>query len=1012
MDHLHDHIDHQSKFNQISGPKKGMPLTPTRFLVRSLLTLMAFQFNHRPSLRKYLKSQTGWINFSVGFTTEQRTFTSGITFTDGKVKTSASIPEDADVVLVFADDTVVGRMLQSTPNEVLNLLLQNRMRVEGNFSVMSLFNFYLSLLLGKIHRRMEATRKKQKEKEQKKLANKSNGESKRFVPKFTGRLKVKNSDPGVRFLENPYLSEFSLDDFPRLGKFLDIHFDTKPVICHERPALLTEWYVKNGFETDIQREPHIPELRQAHAFSHLMKNRKPIIRKNDLLAGTTTAQEIGVVIYPETHGTLIWSELLSVPNRELNPYDISEQTIETLHNRVFPFWINRNPREWVRKEFDFPLCQRIDERFAVYFVWKSVGISHTIPDFPKLLRLGIRGVIEEIDNELAGAGAHDNQRKNCLEAMKVTLQGVVAYSRNLATEVGEKAKVQTNPERKKELEKIAQICARVPEHPAGSFEEAVQSIWTAWIALHLENTNTGLSLGRLDQWLQPYFESDMEKLKTKEERAAYLHHAIELIGCLFLRCTDHLPLIPDIGNYLFGGASSDQAITLGGVTPEGKDAVNDLTYVFLKVTQMLAIRDPNMNARYHPNVNSDDYLQRLCEVNLITTATPSMHNDQAVFASLSKFDYPKDHIRDWSATGCVEPTLSGKHSGHTGSLLLNMVAALEMALNNGRHPLMNWDVGPKTGEIKSSSFKSFDEFFEAFKKQLGFCIDHAVKYNNMLAKAHSYLRPTPLLSSLIEGCIQNGLDATKGGALYNSSGTANIGLVDVADSLMAIKHLVFDTKKLTFEELTKAIGSDFNDGQIVSALARNKVPLFGSGNSESVEMTNRIIQFVHEQYGRHKNFRNGPYTAGFWSMSNHVAFGTLAGALPSGRNAKKAFTPGLTPQPVASDNLLDNLHDVAALKPEYMDNNIAFNVKVFPGINDSHERVVERMKSYVKGYFLLGGMQMQMNAVTSDTLRDAMANPDNYKNLLVRISGYNAYFVTLNRDMQLELIERAEYGLG
>ena len=984
----------------------------TQLLVRTLLSAMAFNFNHRSSLRKYLRKSTGWINFSVGFATEQNTLKAGIVFLDGKVKASGTIPAKADVVLIFADESVVRQMLQSTPNEVLNLLLQNRMRVEGNFSVMSLFNFYISLLLGKVHRRMEATRKNRKEKERKKFAVNENTDPKSHAQKRKDRLKIKNVDPGVRFLENPYLSEYSLDDFPRLKEFLNIHFETKPKVCHERPALLTEWFMENGFENDSEGNPHIPELRQARAFSHLLKNRKPIIRKNDLLAGTTTAEEIGVLIYPEMHGTLIWSELFSMPNRELNPYDISKKTIEILHRDVFPFWINRNPREWVRKNFDYPLCQHIDERFAVYFVWKSVGISHTIPDLPKLLKFGVAGIIEDIDRESTQLNEQDDQKRSSLQAMKISLEGLIAYSKNLSTHAAKLAKSEKDSRRKRELEKVAEICAHVPEHPARSLEEAVQAIWTAWVALHMENTNTGLSFGRLDLWLQPYFESDMAKLSTKAERAKYIRHAIELIGCLFMRCTDHLPLIPDIGNYLFGGSSSDQAITLGGVTPDGKDAVNDLTYVFLKVTEMLGIRDPNVNARYHPKINSDEYLQRLCEVNLITAATPSLHNDEAVFASLGKFDYPKEHIRDWSATGCVEPTISGKHMGHTGSLLLNMVAALEMALNNGRHPLMNWDVGPKTGNEENGTFEKFEDFFEAFTRQLGFCIDHAVEYNNMLAQAHSILRPTPLLSSMIEGCIRNGFDMTKGGAMYNSSGTANIGLVDVADSLMAIKQLVFESKKLTFKDFQRAIGSDYKDQKIVRALARNKVPLFGSGSKDAIEMTERIVRFAHERYNSHKNFRDGPYTVGFWSMSNHVAFGTLAGALPSGRNAGKAFTPGLTPQPVASDNLLDNLHDVAALKHEYLDNNIAFNVKVFPGINDSHERIVDRMKSYVKGYFLLGGMQMQMNAVTSDTLRDAMTNPENYRNLLVRISGYNAYFVTLNRDMQVELIERAEYRLG
>jgi formate C-acetyltransferase len=288
-------------------------------------------------------------------------------------------------------------------------------------------------------------------------------------------------------------------------------------------------------------------------------------------------------------------------------------------------------------------------------------------------------------------------------------------------------------------------------------------------------------------------------------------------------------------------------------------------------------------------------------------------------------------------------------------------------------------------------------------------VDNAVELNNSLAEIHAEFRPTPLLSALMDGSIQKGLDVTRGGALYNTSGSSNIGLADVTDSLMVIKKLVFDEKKVDFGELKDAIDSNFKDHPALHALVKNRVPLFGSGNDGALEMARRVSKLVHDCYREHKNFRGGKYTSGFWSMSQHVAYGGLSGALPSGKLAFKAFTPGLTPHPSASENFLDNIRDVAQLEPENMDNNIAFNVKLIPSAKDSREDIVNAMHSYVKTYFELGGMQMQFNVVTSNMLKDAMANPENYKNLLVRISGYNAYYVTLNKDTQIELIERAEY---
>jgi len=987
--------------------------SPTNLLAHGLLQLMAASYNHLPGKKDYLRDGNGgWIDFSLGIKTENGSVEQGLVFQDGRVRVLRAIPADVDATMVLQDDKVLLELTRIPPDETMNLLMKNKLRIEGNMTYMSLFNFYISVLMHKSHQKM--TDKKRQRDIQERLAESPIANEKlstELGARRKARMHGPRTDAGVKHLEDPYLSAYALEDFPRLKEFVDVHMETKPELCHERPGLLTDWFMENGFETDLDGEPWVPELRQGHAFKHLMENRKPIIRRNDLIAGTTTTKEIGVVVYPDTHGTTIWGELISVPGRILNPYDISEETRQAFHHKIFPYWAKRNMREWVRDRYGSPLCQQMDERFAVFFLWKTAALSHTIADFPKLMRLGTIGMIAEIRGELERNGAADQQKKDTLEAMMLCLEGLAAYAANLSEHAAREAQLELNPVRKLELARLAEICAKVPEGPCDTLDEAVNAAWLGWVALHMESTNAGLSLGRMDQWLQPYFEADMAKLTTAEEREAYVKRAVELVGCFYMRCTDHLPLIPDIGNYLFGGSSSDQAITLGGVTPEGEDAVNDMTYIFLKVTELLNIRDPNVNARYNLEKNSDTYLKRLCEVNLITCATPSMHNDLAVMESLAEFNYPAEDLRDWSATGCVEPTLSAKHIGHTNCMMMNMVAALEMAMNDGRHPLMRWDVGPRTGSIEAGDFATFEDFFRAFTAQFKFLIDQSVEYNNLLGEAHSVIRPTPLLSAMIDGARQKGRDVTKGGAKHNSSGSACIGLADITDSLMAINKLVFQEKAVTLAEMKEAVDANFADQAALHAMVTKKVPLFGSGSEEAVALANRITKFAHDTYGAHRNFRGGQYTSGFWSMSNHVAFGTLTGALPSGRLAGKAFTPGLTPEPQASRNLLDNIRDVAKLDPHSMNNNIAFNVKVVPSRHDTHEQVVENMFSYAKTYFELGGMQMQMNVVTSAMLRDAMAHPENYRNLLVRISGYNAYFVTLNRDMQMELIERAEYGI-
>ena len=973
-----------------------------------VLQYFAFQFTYVKKNNDYLKTVDGWLDFSIAITTEDGAVKQSLWFKDGKGFVKSSI-EGTDCKITLQDTGALARLAMLPPNEVLLMVLRHEMTTSGTLVFIETFDFLISVLMKNSQiKKMRKQREERLETGKEMVADPADAKREKKPKEY---LKADSVDPGVKYLtEDPYLSTYSIEQYPRLQKYLDIHHCGTPELCSERAEILTKYFRKTGFETKPDGTPWVPVERQGLAFKHLMEQRKPIIRKGDLLAGTTTTKEIGVPLYPDAQGTMIWAELMTVHERMLNPYgELSPEEIKKLNSEVFPYWTHRNFREYVREKYHEPICQQLDERWAAIFMWKTVALSHTILDYPKVLRLGLTGIIDEVKAELEADKDASEEKKLTLEAMIHCYEGMITYARHLAEQAQKEADAETDPKRKAELQVIADAVGHSPEFPARNMDEAVHAVWVHWVGVHMESTNAGFSLGRMDQWLQPYFEADMAKLKTKEEKDAYVSHVLELLGCFYLRCQDHLPLIPDIGNYLFGGSSSDQAITLGGITPDGEDAVNDMTYIFLKVTEMLNMRDPNVNARYNASKNSMTYLKRLCEVNVNTTATPSIHNDEAVMASLVEHHYEQRDMYDWAATGCVEPTISGKHLGHTNCMMFNMVSALEMALYNGYHPLMRWHLGPKTGEV--GSFKTFEDFLQAFFTQLAFQADLACEYNNLLGEAHSVIRPTPFMSAVIDGCIQKGLDCTKGGAKYNSSGTACIGLADIVDSLMAIKYLVFEQHKYTLEEIVQATKDNFEGHDVMRSIILTETPRFGSDNEEAVAMANRVTKFMKDTFWAHTNFRGGHYTTGFWSMSNHVAFGSLTGALPSGRLAFQPFTPGLTPEANASKSLLDNIKDVSKLDPVSMNNNIAFNVKVNPAPKDTHEQTVNNVTSYAKAYSDLGGMQMQFNVVSSDTMRAAMANPDEYRDLMVRISGYNAYFVDLCRDLQLELVNRADYGM-
>ena len=978
-------------------------LTPT--VVQAKLNAMAAILRFRPSMRHHLKSvhPTGvpfTFNATVRFETWDGDLGVNAIFEDGAMRVRTGPSNGADVTVRFKGPEHM-RTFFTPGADTLDMLLNNEIAFAGNLSYLFKFgHMSAAVSLGG-----------------KKLAPEpvsGNGHG----PGRWEDLKARPAGEPCRDrpkgevvqLEDPYHARYTLDDFPRIKRQLWVHRTLRPQICVERPRLLTEWVLSERMNGGGREQP---VLRQARAFHHIMTRKEPIIHDDDLLAGTTTSRRVGVVIYPETGGTGIWPELLTVESRELNPYKISDEDVEILNTEVFPYWMDDNIREWTRRENANPRVMQLDERFVLYFMWKTQAVSHTVADLPMILKRGLADIRDEaVDRRLK---AREPEKRDFYLALEIAVEGVMDYARRLSLKAyrlaAETRGHDPQSEAKRQaLTEMARTCEKVPVGPADTLREAIQATWILFLSQHQESMNAGLSIGRLDSWFEPYWKRDMRGVTDPEARRRLVEETVELTSAFMLKLTDHLPLVPNLGNRLFGGSSSDQVITLGGLTPQGRSAVVDMTWIFLKATEMLRLRDPNMNARYAPGVNSESYLRRLCEVNLLTGATPSLHNDNVMVPALERLGFRTAHARDWSATGCVEPTSCGRHYGHTNCMMFNMVAPLEMALHDGVHPVLGERIGPRTGD--PSTFTTYEAFLDAYKTQLGWLLDRSVEANNMLGRAHQVLKPTPFLSAIFTGPMKAGKDLIDGGAIYNTSGTAMVGLTDVVDSLATIKTLIMERKVTDFATLLDALETDFEGHDTLHARILNKVPKFGQIHPLPRAITDDLQAFIAERHDGYAHYRGGKYHPGYWSMSNHVAFGVLSGALPSGRRRAKAFTPGLTPSHLSGAALTEQIRTIAGLDPFKMTNNIAFNVKVVPGGDDTHQQVLDRMTAYVGTYFDLGGMQMQFNVTSSDTLRDAMKNPEGYEDLIVRISGYNAYFVDLNKDLQTELIERTEHALG
>ena len=574
--------------------------------LRGFLDFIAEAINGTPELREELKGSRGWINATFGLKSDDGLVEQAVIMRDGLVSVDGRIPDNASAIFIFKEADDIMAQLEASPDEGYKMILRGRVRVEGNVIYMGLWDYMLNLILGEDQQKAVDAQMEEHRGANLRLAENADtsGREER-ARRRAERLAGERVDPGVKFLDDPYLSPYGLEDFPRLARFREEYVRSRPEVSVEYGKLMTDFFVENGYETDKNGRPWDPNLRTAGYFHHIMANRRPVIRENDLIAGSFTPNPVsGNVGHPNILGPYIWGELRTCHARELDPYIISEETIQTLHKYVFPYWADRNLSQLWKDEFNNSLPAQIHDRYFACYYWKVISNMENSPGFERVLKKGLKGLREDIHRELDNNPQADEEKKNTLKAMLIGLDAVAAYTANLAAQARREADAATDPARKAELETMHGILTRVPENPAQTLHEAVQALSIMHIALGMENIDDGPSLGRLDQILQPYFEADMEKLETPEEREAGIRGALELIGCMFLKIISHWSLSPDLGNWLNSGSPLNSTVVVGGVTPEGEDAVNDMTYILLKVTELHSLHDPNVHARYKSGKNS------------------------------------------------------------------------------------------------------------------------------------------------------------------------------------------------------------------------------------------------------------------------------------------------------------------------------------------------------------------------------------------------------------------------
>ncbi|MCJ7522630.1 MAG: formate C-acetyltransferase/glycerol dehydratase family glycyl radical enzyme, partial [Dehalococcoidia bacterium] len=718
------------------------------------------------------------------------------------------------------------------------------------------------------------------------------------------------------------IMEKSLDSFPRLSRLLDEILKAKKEVCVQRARYLTE-YMKGP---DAWFEP--PAIRRAKAVSHILNNLEINIYPDELLIGGISSKRVGAVVYPEFIGLLIWPELEELRGREVDPLEISDEEIRELDKEIFPFWPGKVLADYADKFTSPAMPVSLLEKFGFFLLTEAGGISHTAPDIPKLLDVGLQGLIDEAKRKIedidssTGINPGELRKRSFYKAVMIACEGVIGFARRCREEALKQSSKEADPQRKSELEEIAGICGKVPAGPAESFHEALQSLWFLQIALHQENYEQALCQGRMDQYLYPYYQRVIERGVLTRERA------IELLCCLFFKMSEFVPLFGESIALFFSGFPANPAITIGGVTPDGRDATNELSYVILEAKGITKTRHPNLHARVHKN-SPDEYLSMVSEVVKSGGGYPALVNDDVVLPALLEKGIKIEDARDHVIIGCVEISVPRKTFGSTDAALMSLPICLEMALNNGYCPVMLENVGPQTGEPRE--FTGMDDVVESFRRQVAFLVEQMVVGLNALSIAHQELYPSPLLSSVIEGCFEKGRDVTAGGAVYNFTGVQGVGVADVADSLAVIDQLVFQEKKVTMNELLQALEDDFEGHEKLHGEIMERVPKYGN-DEELPDMYARLTAEVFcKEVSRHRNTRDGSYLPGFLTMTTHQGFGKFVGALPSGRKACETFANGLAPcdgwdkkGPTAC------LKSIAKLNYTLATNGVAVNMKFSP----------------------------------------------------------------------------------
>jgi formate C-acetyltransferase len=781
----------------------------------------------------------------------------------------------------------------------------------------------------------------------------------------------------------------------RIRKLRQQTLDARPTISAERAKLLTEFY------KTAEAQSASPAMRHALAFKHIMDHKAVVFNEGELIVGERGPAPKATPTYPEVciHSL---QDLRYLNDRKKTAFASDDETRRVYAEEIIPFWQGRSQRERIFAEMTPEWIDAYEAGVFTEFMEQRAP-GHTVLD-GKIYRKGMRDFKKDIEAALAGLDfmgdpeAYD--KKEELRAMAVSADAIVAFAGRHAAKARELAAAEKNPARKKELERIAEVCDWVPANAPRDFWEALQYYWFVHLGVITEyNTWDSFNPGRLDQHLWPFYRKGLDDGTLTKESVR------ELLQAFWVKFNNQ-PAPPKVGvTAEESGTYTDFAlINVGGLKEDGTDGVNELSFLILDVIEEMRILQPSSMVQISAK-GPDSFLLRALRIVKTGFGQPSIFNTDAIVQELVRQGKSVEDARNGGASGCVESGAFGKEA-YILTGYFNLPKVFEITLNNGLDPRTGKKIGLETGD--PLTFRTFDELLEAFRRQIRHFVDIKVRGSNVIERLYATYLPAPFLSILVDDCIKKGKDYHAGGARYNTNYIQGVGMGTITDVLSAVKYNVYDQGHFAMKDLLAALGANFNGHESLRRRVLNRTPKFGNDDDFSDDLMRRVFEAYFEAVDGRPTPRGGKYRINLLPTTVHVYFGKVTGATADGRLAGDAVSEGVSPVQGA-----DRKGPTAVIKSlGKMDHvrtgGTLLNQKFTPQLL-SDDTGLAGVKDLVRSYFRMMGHHIQFNVVTADTLREAQKFPEKHRDLIVRVAGFSDYFVDCSTELQDEIIRRTEH---